>query len=113
MTTKKRHLLIASVPLVTIAVILGVLAMLPPRPGVTTVNYDRIERGMTRAEVEEIFGREGRPFAKDGDTVFLDWREDDGSGAVIGFSHDCVVFKRWFDSNESYLDKIQRWLHLR
>jgi outer membrane protein assembly factor BamE (lipoprotein component of BamABCDE complex) len=56
MAKKKRLLLIASLPL-TIALTLGVLAMLPPPPGVTKANFDRIQEGMTRAEVEEIFGK--------------------------------------------------------
>ena len=57
--TKRSLLLIASLPL-TIAVTLGVLAMLPaifpPKPGVTKANFDRIEKGMTMTEVEAIFG---------------------------------------------------------
>jgi hypothetical protein len=52
---KKRLLLIASFPF-TIALTLGVLAMLPPSPGVTKANFDRIKEGMTKAEVEEILG---------------------------------------------------------
>ena len=59
MTRKKRLLLIASLPL-AIVVTLGVLAQLPPRPGVTRANFDRIEKGMTLAQVEEIFGKEGK-----------------------------------------------------
>jgi hypothetical protein len=55
MATKKRLLLIASMPL-AIVVILGVLVMLTTRSNVTKANYDRIHEGMTRAEVEQIFG---------------------------------------------------------
>jgi len=55
--TKKRQLRIASVPLIA-AVVLGVLSILPPRPGVTKATFDRIEDGMTRTEVEQIFGPE-------------------------------------------------------
>jgi hypothetical protein len=39
--TKKHLLLIASLP-VAIAVTFGVVALLPPRPGVTKANFDRI-----------------------------------------------------------------------
>ena len=49
--TKKRVALLAVLPL-TVAVILGALEMLPPRPGVTKANFDRIQEGMTLAEVE-------------------------------------------------------------
>jgi hypothetical protein len=135
--TKKRLLLIAAVPLV-IAVILGVLAMLPPSPGVTKANFDRIEKGMTVAEVEGIFGGEGeegevtrddkaliaeilgQEFERDGKSpkvrgdlrVCRTWGANDGSGAQIEFVDDCVVDKHWFDSHETVLDKIRRWLHL-
>ena len=109
--TKKRLLLIASLPLVTAAMILGVLAMLPPRPGVTKANFDRIEKGMTKAKVVEVFGRKGFISPRSG----LDhgiWRADDGSEALIYFSHDAVTEKRWSGSKETNLDKIRRWLHL-
>jgi hypothetical protein len=110
--TKKRLALIAVLPL-TAAVIFGVLAMLSSNRGVTKARFDLIEKEMTREEVEQIFGREGSPFAKDGDVVWFRWDENDRSGAAIGFSHDRVVFKRWFDSPETIIDKIRGWLHLR
>jgi hypothetical protein len=108
--TKKRLLLIASLPL-TIAVTVGVLAMLPPRTGVTAANHDRIENGMTMAEVEEIFGREGFISNYSG-TDHRIWVADDRSQAVIFFSDDGVTDKDWEDSNETFLDKIRRVLHL-
>jgi hypothetical protein len=139
---KKRLLLVASLP-VTIAVILGVLAMLPPddRPGVTKANFDRIEEGMTRAEVEEIFGRpsdkiEGLTRAeieltraeieqmagggkaeefliRIGPNNSRSWTANDGAEAEIYFKNDCVTGKLWLDSHGTFLDKIRRWLHLR
>src|ERR1035438_9324153 len=81
--TKKRLLLIASLPLV-IVVTLGVLAMLPPRPGVTKANFDRIEKGMTRAEVEQIFGGKGE-MARLHAIVDGNWGADDGSFAITEF----------------------------
>jgi hypothetical protein len=59
--TKKRLALIAVLPL-AIAVILSVLAMLLPRPGVTKANVYRIHGGMARAEVESVFGRSSDGF---------------------------------------------------
>jgi hypothetical protein len=107
--TKKRLLLIASVPL-TIAVTLGVLAMLPPSPGVTKANFDRIQDGMTRAEVEQILGGKGK---MGGVKLWRFWEGNDGSEAGIAFIDDCVTEKRWTIYNETILDKIRRWLHLR
>jgi hypothetical protein len=137
--TKTRLLLLASVPF-TIAMTLSVFAMLPPRPGVTKANFDRIEKGMTRAEVEEIFGGKGTTwetfwmrsdadihkemtkaemhemFVREGkgwQRFIMRWGEDDGAQAGILIQNDCVVAKQWFDSNETFLDKVRRWLHLR
>jgi hypothetical protein len=107
MVTKKRILLIASLPL-AIAVTLGILAMLPPRPGVTKANFDRIQEGMKRVEVEAILGQ-----VKEQDLGIDFWFGDDQSLVMIGFSDDCVFYKQWHDSHEPLLDKIRRLLHLR
>jgi hypothetical protein len=134
MITKKRLALIAVLPL-TVAVTLGVLAMLPPGPGVTKANFDRIEKGMTLAEVEQIFGEKGEPSllntVKDKKLVFLqvfgekgeapagtwmEWDADDGSGATILFEDGAdghIIRMRWYNSHEHLVQKIGRWLHLR
>jgi hypothetical protein len=111
--TKKRLALIAVLPL-TFAVGLCVLAMLPPRPGVTKGNYDRIEKGMTKAEVEEIFGEEGiHRFQFDEGQDASQWWGDDFSRATVFFINDHVEEKSWRRaSNESALDIIRRWLHI-
>jgi hypothetical protein len=111
--TKKRLLLFASLPL-TIALTLGVLAMLPPSPGVTKANFDRIEKGMTKAEIEEVFGRKGNPAVEIGQRALgvLYWVEDDGSVAEIIILDDGVMSKKWTNSNETMLQKIRRVLHL-
>ena len=131
---KKRLLMIAAVPL-AIVVTVSVLAMLPPSPGVTKANFDRIQKGMTLAEAEEIFGEKGevtrddkaliaeilgQEFARDGKSlkvrgdlkVCRTWGANDGSGAQIEFVDDCVVDKQWIDTDETFLKKIRRWLHL-
>jgi hypothetical protein len=105
---------------------LGVLALLPPCPGVTKANFDRIQKGMTKGEVEGIFGGKGEIVAngmvwsaEEGNFVFNPrrigccWSADDGSRAVIEFSDDCVDLKDWRGSNDTMLDKLRRWLHLR
>jgi len=44
----RRRLILATVAVAAIAcIVLGTLAMLPPRHGVTKANFDRIEEGMT------------------------------------------------------------------
>jgi hypothetical protein len=104
--TKNRLLLLASLPL-TIVLAIGVLGMLPPRPGVTRANFDRIEMGMTEAEVEEIFGGKGKQ-----EQCGCVWNAYDGSWSTMTFDHDCVDTKRWTDSDNTFLHRIRRWLHL-
>ena len=111
--TKKRLLLIAFLPLIAV-VVLGVLSILPPRPGVTKANFDRIEKGMTLGEVELIIGQRGLlAYRWDGIVSGGHWEAEDGSSTAIMFVDGCVDDKRWLDSDETILDKIRRWLHLR
>src|ERR1035438_7357980 len=52
-------MLVVAILVASIGVALAVLALLPPRPGVTKENYDRIAIGMTYDEVEAILGPPG------------------------------------------------------
>jgi hypothetical protein len=109
---KKRLLLIAVLSLaVAVTVLVMLPAMLPPRPGITKANFDRIQDGMTLAEVEAIFGGK-KVFYGPFSGPFDVWVADDGSLARIYFSDECVENVYWDDSEESTLDKIRRWLHL-
>jgi hypothetical protein len=105
MTKKKSLPLIAILPL-SIAVTLGILAMLPLRPGVTKANFDRIEKGMTLAEVEEIFGTKGEmPITISGRRTVYEWKASDGSWAILVFGNDRLLGSGWDNSNE-----MDRWL---
>ena len=126
---KKRLILIAAVPLI-IALTVAVFAMLPPSPGVTKANFDRIHEGMTLDEVREILGNDsvivptGHMFS--GNTAARErfqqelrlitthsWRSDDGAYAEIEFRNDVAKNKKlWIDSTETMWQKIRRWLHL-
>jgi hypothetical protein len=91
-----------------------VLALLPPHTGVTKEKFDRIEIGMTVAEVETILGGTGLPF-HGSDRMHLEtfvWPDDDGSLAFIDVSDNLVTNKKWQPSNETILDKLRRWLHI-
>jgi hypothetical protein len=114
MTTMGRRFILIALPL-AIVVTLCVLAMLPPCPAVTKASFDRIQEGMTKAEVEQIFGGEGHgnwgnhPL----EGSWYVWIADDGSVAFIHILDGCVRGKEWHDSHETFRDKIRRWLHLR
>jgi hypothetical protein len=113
MKNRRRILLIASLPL-AVGVIIGVLAMLPPRPGITMANFNRIRSGMTESDVEEIFGEEGveMVYFIAGDEPQKDWIHWDAT-AKIGFLNGRVVAKVWMgDEPETLVEKMCRWLHL-
>ena len=117
MMTKKCLALIA-ILLLTIIAIFGVLAVLPPRPGVTKSNFDRIQKGMTPAEVEAVFGVKPLPVlhvSGAGNNQRLFWHGDDGAMASVYFingSIERVEDQVWSPSEETILDKIRRWFHL-
>jgi hypothetical protein len=95
---------------------LGVLSTIPRGPGVTKANFDRIEYGMKKAEVEEIFGNDGVPMLLGGEEVKGErfWDGEDGLGAHITFSNERVDGKFWCPDpeKETILGKIRWRLHL-
>jgi hypothetical protein len=103
---KRRLLLIASLPL-AIAVIIGVLVMLPPRPSVMKSNFDRIENGMKIEEIAKMLDLKLEPNNDGPSTVGI--KAPDGD-ATIEFSRGFVVSKAW--RYPTILDRIDRWLHL-
>jgi hypothetical protein len=113
--TKKRLLMIASLPL-AVAGTFGVLAMLPPRIGVTKTNLDRIQEGTNRADVEQIFG--AKPHLATHDYNYqpvkmeTGWSGPGGRAYVVLDADDCVREKRWEDTGETLFAKIRRWLRI-
>ncbi len=109
---KKRLLISAGILAACLALVLGVLAMLPPHSGVTKANYDQVKKGMTLAEVENLFSKKGDRFdGYVGKPAFY-WQNEDRSYALIFFDDDkkVVAPAQWGDSTETIGDKICRWL---
>ena len=78
----KRRIIILSLAFVAlVGIVLGVVGMLPPRAGVTKANVDRIEKGMTKAEAQEIIGRPA--------TGQINWpiANDVLRAGIFGFGH--------------------------
>ena len=110
---KRRLRLIASLPL-AVAVIFGVLAMLPVRSSVTKENFDRIKQGMTSGEVAAILGKDCIPLPC---AFITSWVNEDGDQIDIIFTDDGKVgnaddSKKWMPSDKTIAAKIRRWLHL-
>jgi outer membrane protein assembly factor BamE (lipoprotein component of BamABCDE complex) len=92
--TKKRWIVLAGLLAVCVALTLAALALLAAGTGVTPANIERIENGMTRAEVEEILGGPGVGFSPRGPTI---WHHHDESYVAVYSGRDNPVF-----GNRSY-----------
>jgi len=115
MTRKRRYLISATVLAACVCIVIGVLAMLPPRPGVTKANFDRIQLGMIKVTVQEILG-EGRTVhefkSPEGFELVLRWTGDEPIFVTVYFLDDVVVRKQCAFSPETIPNKLRRWLHL-
>ena len=124
---RKRMLLAAGALTAIGCLVLIVLALLPPRPGVTKANVDRIEIGMMESEVQAIFGQPANeelriqipagPQQVAGmailkfDSPNKAWSSDDGF-ALLKFDADAkVTEKRWTETPQTLMQKVRRWLH--
>jgi hypothetical protein len=116
MTRKHRYFISATVLVACACVALGMLAMLPPQPGVTKANFDRIENGMTLQEVERILAAKGVYF-NGGTTIDprtpppLFWLHVNGMSIAVQFNNAKVTSKHFRESTETAFDKVRRWLH--
>jgi hypothetical protein len=119
---KKKYLLLLATIAVIAACVFVVVVVLPTRSGVTQANFDRIKRGMSPAQVAEIFGQPPSERNDLGDPFFINiYRHADGSFAWVLFkkargvpwSEDRVCDSDWRDSNETFWDKLRRWVGLK
>jgi hypothetical protein len=114
---KKRYIASTAVIAACACFVLGALTMLPPRPGVTKGNFDRIKHGMTKAEVESLFGPP--PMApivsstKPGKGLIEHWlwRGRDGEAEIV-FVNGAVDEKIWDDIPRNWTEKIRHWVRL-
>ncbi len=102
---KKKWWIIATA---TIAGCIGLAFVIPAlrpwRPGVTKENFDRIEIGMTRVEVDAILGPTDASWL--GSPI---WENNFGDEAYIRFSKDdCVKAKAWdeWPDDRSVFEKL-------
>ena len=109
--TKKRLAIAVGLAAGCLSLTLAALTMLPPGPAVTKSNFDRVEKGMTRAEVEVILGIQS-PRAPIPGVVYQDWNREDGARATIVFCDEIVTRKEWRDSSVTLKQKLRRWLRL-
>jgi hypothetical protein len=120
--TKKSWFVLAGIMAACVCLTLAVLALLPPRPGVTRANIDRIEDGMTLAEVEKILAGRG-PASLFGGPIHTKssggirgrvWHHPhDGTYVAVYFDRENRVIRKDWGPPETFMQKLRRLLHLR
>jgi hypothetical protein len=86
---------------------------------VTRANLQRIEQGMTRAEVEAIVGSVPsrkhfimfRPIRFLHGKTLVQWDGGQGAAVLLFDTQGRVGEKKWIDRHEDSFDRIRRWLH--
>lgn len=117
----RKHFFVAAVMFATFyCAVFTVAVMLQDH--VTEENLNRIEEGMTKAEVEKIFGAKGElgefQYWSRPNLVGMVWKGHDGTACVL-FENNRVATSEhiptrgWSHGNESMSSKIRRWLHVR
>lgn len=115
--TKRRWLAIAGVLGILACMTLLVLVLKPAGPGVTKTNFDRIKAGMSRAEVEELFGRPADARYLHGGlkirhTVEV-WHGVEGEATIISDEARGLVAKEeWSPRDANILQRVLRLLRL-
>src|SRR4051812_14832933 len=109
--TKKRYLAVVGLLAILIAAGFGVTLILPPARGVTKANFNRIYTGMTKAEVEQVFGRPPNGTFRNPQDESLQqdlWFVISEKEACVTFKDEVVVDKHWdaADTPETILDKL-------
>lgn len=110
-----RRLLLSASALVAVAVAgVVVMAMLPPRPGITRMNIDRIQVGMAKDRVEAILGSPGNHLHGMGIGEWRLWRNPPRASVAICFDEkDCVteIARGEFHPDQlTFMDRLWKWL---
>jgi hypothetical protein len=113
---RQRLILVGLAIVMATCVAVAILALLPTSStsAVTKENFDRIQIGMTRAEVEVIFGGKANDFPLWQQATL--WEDDEtGHAAMIYFdANDCVRRVSWTSSVDDrtpwqkFVDRVLR-----
>ena len=110
----KRFRCISAFVLMLAFVSLAVVAMWPPRPGVTWSNYQRIELGMTESDVETLLGGKANTHQCElGEAARVaSWWPEDGLPLIHVSFVGGRVTKCEFHERDTMMTKLWRWLFI-
>ena len=109
---RKWRLALVAMAAFVVALVLLIPLFLPPTPAVTYANYSRIEKGMTREQVEQLLGKpmQDRGFMQWQPGASLYWRTENGDHVEVGFDADghveCATWNAEIESR-TFLEKLR------
>jgi hypothetical protein len=109
--SKKWWLLLA----VMFACVVAACVFLYPAPSELKIAFDRVEKGMSVAEVENLFGQKSffhEAFSGDNaGVVYVSWHNVNGDQATVKFSDGVATEERtWQASPSTLASHLRRWL---
>jgi hypothetical protein len=109
--TRRRLLLLIGLAFLCLLA-LGIIPMLTPgsAPGITKVKFDRIEKQMMLAEVQEIFGQKGVVFHGYVNKSAHCWEDGRSSAIVVLDEAGKVETAKWEDTRETLGEQVRRLL---
>ena len=119
---KKRLVVIVAIPIAVLGAIVIILALIPAKPGVTKANFNRLDVGMTRNEVEAVFGGPCNEGLVQADSIFAfssgqqhqawqqAWQGVDGFALVKFNENSQVEETTWHQRAGTIWDKLRRML---
>src|SRR4051812_40760672 len=112
--TRKRYLAVAGLLAILVGAGfgLGMILMPPDEPGITKANFDRIEKGMTRAEIIAILGKCQYRMGSDKKGAYLWTNSKEIIVTGVYFTEDSANDMFWNPPEETNFEKLCRWLRL-
>jgi hypothetical protein len=120
-----RRLLLLALPVALVLLGVGAL-VLWPRAGITRANLSKIHGGMTRTQVEAIFGGPSGDYRTPGHAYLVDysfghppgseaheWIGDEGIAVVAFDQNGHVAARLYVEAGEvTFFDRLRNWLGL-
>jgi hypothetical protein len=101
----RKRICVAGLAMAAITAVAFAALMMIPRPGITRSNFDRIQLGMQKAEVEAILGEPSKMYMDFDERPFATWKSHECMIAV-NFVDDCVASKECFLNQRTLWQKM-------
>jgi hypothetical protein len=110
MTNKRRLVIVVAALAICIATVIATVMLMSERPCLNKANFNKVQMGMTRDEVERVLGQPvGQEDRIDEGIVVVIWGLADRTQARVEFANGVVWDMAYEESTETVRDKLRRW----